>query len=92
MTKIAISEDERWPTYSLVEVAKHRPAVEVDDETLARWQAAMEAFDAVQDEMGAMHKAAEEKARADAEIAKAEKALADAQARLEALRQEGRRP
>lgn len=87
-TKIGLNEDERWPTYVLEEPGKYAPAAEVDDETLARWRAAIDAFDEVQAEMGDVYEAAKERQKREREMAVAEEAVAKAQATLAALRGE----
>lgn len=87
MSKIGITEDERWPTYFLSDKRGDHD-IEVDSKTLAKWRAAIQAFDAVQDEMSEMYDEAKRRALAAAEIAKAEKALAEAQAKLDALKKD----
>lgn len=83
MTKIGLIECERWPTYSITEDSYY-PSVEVDDETLARWRAVTEAFDQVQSEMSELFTAAEARQKREREVAAAEKAVREAQAKLDA--------
>lgn len=85
--RVGLSQHERWPTYLLDKPSKYNPAADVDVDTLARWRAAIDAFDKVQEEMADVYEVADERQRREAAIEKAEKEAAEAQARLEALRQ-----
>lgn len=70
--KVRLSQDERWPTYLMSdEYGRHE--VEVDAETLARWKATEDAYNAAQDEMADLYDAAERVAREQAALERAEK-------------------
>jgi hypothetical protein len=57
--KIQIDEDERYPFYSVTPLDNpHEPEIEVPEADLARWEAAMVAFDAAQAEMAQLHERA----------------------------------
>lgn len=84
MTRITISEDEMFPVYSVGDkidddipewAGKYNAAFEVDDETLARWNAASVAFEVAQNEMMRLFEAAKTKKREqrDRERVEAEK-------------------
>jgi hypothetical protein len=83
--RVGVDRDERYPTYCLTK--KHAEAfIEVPVETAARWRAAEAAFDAAQDEIAELFdEALKRKQKADT-IAKAERQVAEAQARLEAVK------
>ena len=85
MTRVGISRDERFPTYFLSE-EYGEDVGEVDDETLTRWGRAIEQYNQVQDEMESLYEGATERRRQAEAIARAEKAVAEAQAKLDALR------
>jgi hypothetical protein len=53
---------------------------------LDRWSTVIAAYDAVQYEMGEVHDRAEEQAKREREVAAAERAVAEAQAKLDALK------
>lgn len=78
MTKVRIDSDEWYPVYSLRD--DERPyghEIEATDEQVARWEAASAAFQAAQEEMGALFDVAEDKAREAQARAKAEKEAAE---------------
>lgn len=60
---IGIDKDERYPDYSIINnpQPRHDTMIEVDKETLARWDAAIAAYNAVQREMEDLYKQANRK-------------------------------
>lgn len=82
--RVHLSEDERYPTYSTSD--KGGVPADVEAETVKRWHAAIAAYDAVQDEMGEVHERAEKQAKRERQVAAAERAVEEAQAKLDALK------
>lgn len=85
MSKVRISEDERWPTYTLGD--DYGEPADVPAETVKRWREAIKAYDKAQTEMGKVFDAAREQASKERAVEAAEKAVRDAQAKLDALKE-----
>jgi len=84
--RVGLSQDERYPSYSLDEPSRYNPVAEVESEKLQRWCSAIKAYNAVQDEMHEVYAVAHAEMRRAELIAKAEKEAAAAQSRLDELR------
>lgn len=87
MSKIYLSQDERHPCYYLDD-ERGDASVDVDGETLTRWRAAEDAWEAAQTEMGEIYRAAGQAQKLAKKIEQVEREVAAAQERLAELREQ----
>jgi hypothetical protein len=89
MTSVRITKEERYPDYVLSNSRHADLHIEVEAAVLERWQRVVQEYKQAQAEMEEAYGLAEERLRRERAIAKAAKAAAEANARLEALQREG---
>lgn len=85
--RVHLYRDSLGTCYGLTDGEGGRP-IDVDEQKAAWWRKAMADFQTVQDEMEAAYDEAVKRDNAAAEVRRAEQAVADANARLEALQYE----